>query len=240
MMIFRGGCPGNKSNEGPRPERPVWIRLFAFVGLSLLVHVLLAQLNWSRELPALRHAERLIISLLAPPEPTTVLPAPQPAAPRAREVAPEPAPPDLGTPTETPAVESPTAEAEMEGSPEGEEDHAHASEMADLVKRIQKRSAPPPDQPALIKATPRIESNPRPQYPALARVNHWQGIVHLQVWVSTEGRVEKIDMVKSSGHDVLDDAAINAVRYWLFVPARRGDEVVPDVVSVSIVLPQKK
>jgi len=245
MMIFRGTCPGSKNNGGPRPERLVLIRLFAFIGLSFLVHILLAQLNWYEESPAVQQAERLIISLFTPPEPTTeptpVPPAPTPGAPRTRPAPPKPAPPALGTPAETlPAVESPTAEAEMEGSPEGEEEGHHASEMDALVKRIQKKAAPPPDQPAMIRATPRIETNPRPQYPAMARANRWQGVVHMQVWVSDEGRVDKIDIVKGSGHDVLDDAAINAVRYWRFVPARRGDEVVPDVVPVSIVLPQKK
>ena len=103
--------------------------------------------------------------------------------------------------TETPAaVESPEATVETDGSPLGEEDGGHAGEMEDLVKRIQKKAAPPPGELSLTRATPRVETNPRPQYPALARANHWHGIVQLQVGVSDEGRVERIEVVRSSGH----------------------------------------
>lgn len=227
---------------GHRQERPVWPRLLVFIGLSLLAHALLTQVRWHLDVPVVPPAERLIVSLLTPVAEPPVLPPPPQVVPRPRPVAqPKPTPPALGAPTETPAaVESPAATAEADGSPLGEEEGDHAGEMEALVRSIQKKSAPSPGELALTRATPRFETNPRPQYPALARANHWQGIVQLQVGVSDEGRVQRIDVVRSSGHDVLDEAAINAVRYWRFVPARRGEEAVADSVAVSIKFPPKK
>jgi protein TonB len=240
-MILRGILPRSARGNGPRFERPVWPGLVVFIGLSLLVHALLAQLNWYQQVPAAHRAERLIVSLFAPPAPAVAVPAPRPVAPRSKALVPKPAPPALGAPVETPpAVESPTATAEVAGSPEGVDGGDHAGEMADLIKRIQKKAVPRPELPAMTRATERDETNPRPQYPALARANRWQGVVHMQVAVSAEGRVGRITITQSSGYDVLDDAAINAVRYWRFVPARRGEEEVADTVSVSIPFPGKK
>ncbi len=248
MMMPGWVLARNLKGGGGRSERPVWPRLLTFIGLSLLVHAFFAQVRWQLEVPAAPPTERLIVSLLPPAEEPPPLPSPRPSVPRPKPVVqpkpvaqPKPTPPALGIPTETPAaVESPEATVETDGSPLGEEDGGHAGEMEDLVKRIQKKAAPPPGELSLTRATPRVETNPRPQYPALARANHWHGIVQLQVGVSDEGRVERIEVVRSSGHDVLDEAAINAVRYWRFVPARRGEEAVADSVVVSIQLPLKK
>jgi periplasmic protein TonB len=54
------------------------------------------------------------------------------------------------------------------------------------------------------------------------------------VWVSDEGRVDKLAVVGSSGHGLLDQAAVDAVRHWRFVPARRGELAVADVVDVPV------
>ena len=232
----------NSKVGGCRPERPIWPRLLSFIGLSLLVHALFAQVRSQLEIPAVPPTERLIVSLLPPAEePPALPPSPRIMPPPKPVVQPKPTPPALGAPTETPAdVESPAATAEADGSPLGEEEGDHAGEMDALVRSIQKKAAPQPGELAITRATPRFETNPRPQYPALARVNHWQGLVQLEVSVSDEGRVQRIEVIRSSGHDVLDEAAINAVRYWRFVPARRGEEAVADSVAVSIQFPPKK
>lgn len=65
-------------------------------------------------------------------------------------------------------------------------------------------------------------SNPKPKYPKLARKRGWQGRVILSVHINEEGRPVHILIKKSSGHKVLDRAALKALKKWKFQPARKG------------------
>ena len=69
----------------------------------------------------------------------------------------------------------------------------------------------------LVMATPRYASNPRPDYPRLARQNRWEGVVHLRATISTRGEVESLVIENSSGHQVLDASALRGVRRNNFV-----------------------
>lgn len=76
--------------------------------------------------------------------------------------------------------------------------------------------------------------NPRPAYPRLARQQRMQGRVLLEVRVSTEGLPLAIALRSSSGFDLLDQTAAEAVRRWRFVPARRGGRAVEALVEIPI------
>ena len=76
--------------------------------------------------------------------------------------------------------------------------------------------------------------NPKPDYPAIAKSRGWQGKVLLRVKVSVEGLSDSVTVEKSSDHEILDDAAIEAVKKWRFVPAKRGDTPVASSVIVPI------
>lgn len=86
----------------------------------------------------------------------------------------------------------------------------------------------------LIKATPRYESNPLPPYPRVARQNHWQGTVRLRARISAAGDIEKVSLERSSGHQVLDQAALQGVRHWRFIPATRNGVPVASEVSIPV------
>lgn len=77
--------------------------------------------------------------------------------------------------------------------------------------------------------------NPAPDYPMLSRRRREQGTVQLQVWVTSGGRAEKVEVVKSSGFERLDAVALATVKQWRFVPARRGEVPVASSVRVPIV-----
>lgn len=77
-------------------------------------------------------------------------------------------------------------------------------------------------------------SNPKPKYPGIATSRGWEGSVRLLVKVSAEGDSEQVTVQRSSGHEVLDEAAIEAVEKWKFIPAKRGDTPVPSSVIVPI------
>jgi protein TonB len=58
--------------------------------------------------------------------------------------------------------------------------------------------------------------------------------VLLRVHVLANGRPSEIQVQTSSGREALDKAALQAVRQWSFVPAKRGDEPQDGWVSVPI------
>lgn len=85
---------------------------------------------------------------------------------------------------------------------------------------------------ALIRAMPRYDFNPKPDYPAIARQNRWEGEVRVRARVTAGGAVEKVSLERSSGHAMLDRSALDSVWHWRFIPATRGG--VPVVCDVSI------
>ncbi len=87
--------------------------------------------------------------------------------------------------------------------------------------RIGGRVRPPR---ALLKAPP--------DYPALARSARIQGDVVLDATIDTQGNV--IDARVVSGHPLLYDAALNAVRQWKYEPTYLNDEPVPIQMNVIV------
>jgi protein TonB len=76
--------------------------------------------------------------------------------------------------------------------------------------------------PALKLARPIYKQNTPPPYPRKARRLGYEGIVMLKVLINENGRVDDLTVLKSSGHNVLDRAALSAVRKWLFEPGTEG------------------
>lgn len=75
---------------------------------------------------------------------------------------------------------------------------------------------------AEVLARPLYERNPPPLYPRLARRMGKQGVVLLEVFVSASGMVEEVKVATGSGHEILDEAALDAVRGWRFAPGQRN------------------
>jgi len=75
---------------------------------------------------------------------------------------------------------------------------------------------------------------PLPRYPAAARAQGLEGVVVLSVLVRYDGRVDDARVAVSSGTTILDEAALAAVRTWLFTPASRGGHAVESVVEVPV------
>ena len=76
--------------------------------------------------------------------------------------------------------------------------------------------------------------NPPPQYPSRAQQQRWEGSVLLSVHVQANGIPDHVALLSSSGHVPLDDAAVEAVEGWRFVPARRGDIPTDGWVKVPV------
>ena len=77
-------------------------------------------------------------------------------------------------------------------------------------------------------------NNPKPPYPLVAIRKGYQGKVLLNVEVLADGKPGEVEVLQSSGHDVLDAAAVQTVKTWRFVPAHRFGQAVRQWVHVPI------
>jgi len=73
----------------------------------------------------------------------------------------------------------------------------------------------------------------KPRYPDSARRQGVEGVTTLRFEVLANGKVGSVTVANSAGHPDLDRAAVEAVKTWLFEPARRGKEA----VNVWVTLP---
>jgi len=80
----------------------------------------------------------------------------------------------------------------------------------------------------------RTSDAPKPKYPDTARRDGKEGRVLLRVLVNEEGRSASVEVNRSSGVEVLDQAALEAIKRWRFTPARVGEKPVDSWVRIPI------
>ncbi len=132
--------------------------------------------------------------------------------------------------TPTPRTPTPQIEATQSTLP------APAAPVA--APPVEIKAAPPaPAAEPLVQ--PRFDAdylkNPAPNYPPLSRRMGEEGKVILRVLVNPQGSADSVEIRTSSGSQRLDDAAVNTVKHWKFIPAKRGDTAVQSAVLVPII-----
>jgi TonB family protein len=88
-------------------------------------------------------------------------------------------------------------------------------------------------EPASYRAPSYRRLSP-PEYPQSAKAQGLQGTTLLQVGVDEAGVVQTVNIVDSTGTDLLDRAASSAVERWTFNPATREGRAVPSQVLVPV------
>jgi protein TonB len=83
-----------------------------------------------------------------------------------------------------------------------------------------------------VEELPEVITKVSPVYPDLAREAGVDGQVLLQALVDKEGKVRDVKVVKSI--PMLDQAAINAVKQWVFKPALSNNKPVAVWVAVPV------
>ena len=107
--------------------------------------------------------------------------------------------------------------------------------VAALIPEKKKASVTPPQSNKVVReARPAYKNNPRPPYPKRARRRGYQGTVVLEALVDRSGKVKELRILRSSGHTILDKAALKSVNGWLFEPGMVGDEKVDMWVRVPV------
>lgn len=196
---------------------------------SLIIHAAMFSallLYSSKFIDIDQEAQPLEAFLLGPPEPVQLLepklspPPPQPTS------APTPAP--TPAPTKPPKIEIPNPKSaptpKLTTPTPAPTEHTTPAPTAE---------PPPVSEPvaARIATKPAIDarysqSNPKPEYPTMARRLGQQGTVTLEITVGSEGKAKKVRVAQSSGHQSLDEAAAAAISKWRFVPATINGEPV--------------
>jgi len=100
-------------------------------------------------------------------------------------------------------------------------------------------SPPPPPAPAQTPIhlhsgmqPPRKVVDVHPLYPALAQSARKEGVVILEAVIDAHGHVESVRVLRSI--PLLDQAAVEAVRQWVFTPTLLNDVPVPVVMTVTV------
>lgn len=206
----------------------------AVLALVLLAHggAVFALTAWYGRLPV-QAEERLMRMHLVRAEPRVEQP----------ETSPRPLPPKpvRRKPVEQPRVEPPVVAARVEEAPEAASVAVPVKpepepELAPVVAAAAPVAAPEPDP--LSVEPPRFNAdyldNPSPDYPRVSRRMGEEGRVLLRVLVSAGGLANRVLVKQTSGYVRLDEAALDAVRRWRFVPAQQGGNPVDAWVVVPI------
>lgn len=97
------------------------------------------------------------------------------------------------------------------------------------------KTMPRPSQGTIrTKSKPGYFQNQPPKYPQLAKQMHQEGLVLLMVAVDRKGMPVKVEVIQSSGYQLLDQAALKAVRRWRFQPERIGDRPIESKMVIPI------
>lgn len=168
---------------------------------------------------------RLIEPAVMPAVPAPTPAQPEPKIRSAPPVPPRPAPEVVRKPERPQPVESARPDI-----PHPEPPPAPAPVAIETPKPV-----PPPPLPV---TQPRFNAdyldNPKPPYPGTSRRMGEEGEVRLRVHVTPAGTAQQVEVYRSSGFPRLDQAALDAVKQWRFIPARQGDQPVPAWVIVPI------
>lgn len=189
------------------------------VTVALHAALVVGLLSYAPARQTLAELAPIMVNLIQPqqPEPPKELPKPKPVVKQPIKVEPKPQP--LLTVTEPTPTPSPIV--------------APPPPPPQPVEPIAAPPAPPaPIIPPQFNAD--YLNNPAPQYPALSKRLGEEGRVILRVYVDERGLPARVEMRTSSGHGRLDEIALETVKQWKFVPARRGDQAVSAWVLVPI------
>jgi TonB family protein len=97
--------------------------------------------------------------------------------------------------------------------------------FSDKNKNVKKYHADKPMTP------PVLQENIEPSYPPLAQTEGMEGTVTMNLLVSESGDVQKVEITRSSGYRILDNAASVFARKLKFDPAQQGDQPIGAWIS---------
>ena len=152
----------------------------------------------------------------APPPPMAARPPEPVKQPIAKKTSPIPAPVPLpvAIPDSTPAPNAPAGVV----TPQSLAPPIAAPVAAEPAPI----PAPTPTRVVLPSSDADYLQNAKPAYPPISKRVGEQGKVVVHVLIGTDGSAQKAEIRQSSGFERLDQAALDTVLRWRYVPGKRG------------------
>jgi protein TonB len=95
--------------------------------------------------------------------------------------------------------------------------------------------APPPPQAVRVGGQikePKKLKHVNPEYPDIAKQARVQGVVILECTISPQGKVTNVTVLR--GIPLLDAAAVEAVKQWVYTPTLLNGVPVPVIMTVTV------
>ena len=216
---------------------PVSIAIHAVMLLAVVVVPLLT----SEELPEPTSAVRaFFVEPAAPPPPPPPPPPPAPKAPTAPKTPPKvmsTEPPKFTAPVEVPEEIKPEEGIDLgvEGGVAGGVEGGVPGGVVGGVVGGLPDAPPPPVQAVRVGGQikePKKLKNVNPVYPDIAKQARVQGVVILECTISPQGRVTDVKVLR--GIPLLDAAAQEAVKQWVYTPTLLNGVPVPVIMTVTV------
>jgi len=234
----------NVTHPAPRPYLPR-PRLSRNAAIALAVVALHVGLIWALQGGLLLRKAELIVpvevlaQLIELPQPIQEPAPPAPPAPPERAV--KPAPAVQKKTVAKPAVQptsQPLAITDPTPSPNAPTGSVMPPVPATPAPVAEAPAAPPaPPTPPVVQlpsSNADYLQNPKPAYPPLSKRLGEQGKVVVRVLIGADGTPQKAELRQSSGFERLDQAALNTVLKWRYVPGKRGGVAEEMWVNVPI------
>jgi periplasmic protein TonB len=213
---------------------PISLALHVFAAAVVVIVPLLA----ADQLPEPASAVKaFFVEPMSAPPPPPPPPPPAPRAAQAPKVAPKPVTPETAfvAPVEVPQEIKPEESLDLGvGVEGGVEGGVPGGVVGGVVGGLP--DAPPPPQQAVrvggqIKEPKRLKYV-QPVYPDIARQARVQGIVILECTISPQGKVTNVSVLR--GIPLLDQAAVDAVKQWVYTPTLLNGVPVPVIMTVTV------
>src|SRR5499427_10547023 len=233
------------SPKGKKTNKPWTVILSGAVQASFVAILILIPLIYTEALPK----ASLATLLIAPPPPPP--PPPPPVATQIVKVKPQVHLMDAGKlvqprviPKETKIIKE-EAEPDMGsvgavgGVPGGVAGGSMGGVLGGVIGGV--GTAPPPPKPkptgpirvgGNVQAA-RIVNRVQPVYPPLARQTRISGTVRLHAIISKDGSIQQLEVL--SGHPLLQQAALDAVRQWRYQPTLLNGEPVEVDTTIDVI-----
>jgi protein TonB len=231
-----------------------WTVIISFgVQIAALTVLVILPLIWFQVLPA----AQLTSLITAPPPPPPPPPPPAAAPPKVVKVIPRQM--DAGKllvpkviPKEIKQINEdeapPSAGVGVTGGvPGGVAGGAMGGVLGGILGGIPSAAPPPPPPPAK-KEPPKITGpvtvggrvqaaklirNPQPVYPQIARQARISGTVELSAIIGEDGHIQSLTVV--SGHPLLRQAALDAVKQWVYQPTTLNEQAVKVSTTIDVI-----
>lgn len=231
------------SPKGKKTNKSWTVIVSGIVQATFLAVLILIPLIYTEALPK----ASLATLLIAPPPPPP--PPPPPAATPVVKVKPQVKLMDAGKlvapkaiPKEVKIIkeeaEQPDAMGAIGGVPGGVPGGQMGGVIGGVIGGV--GGAPPPPKPTQTRIrqggsvqAAKLVNRVQPQYPPLARQTRISGTVRLHAIISKDGSVQSLSV--ESGHPLLVQAALDAVRQWRYQPTTLNGEPVEVDTTIDVI-----